>query len=193
LEKTEQAVVQEPVEDFTAVFIKNSDGTEIPLEALKTDGADSAYRIDTKEFPNAQSIVVKNNNTHKKIILTTPETINTSAAGDFIPLHPADIASDAKIKYQGITVTRPTNSMDDVVPNVTYVILDREGQMGGVRGEELGRRLTRRRPYGLPKAASYTRERQRGKNHLKPRPSYRCREGILSKQVLDSPKLDVSL
>lgn len=42
-----------------------------------------------------------------------------SAAGDFIPLHPADIASDAKIKYQGITVTRPTNSMDDVVPNVT--------------------------------------------------------------------------
>ncbi len=119
LEKTEQAVAQEPVEDFTAVFIKNSDGTEIPLEALKTDGEDSAYRIDTKEFPNVQSIVVKNNNTHKKIILTAPETINTSAAGDFIPLHPADIASDAKIKYQGITVTRPTNSMDDVVPNVT--------------------------------------------------------------------------
>lgn len=119
LEKTEQPIVQEPVEDFAAVFVKNSDGTEIPLDNLKTNGEDSAYRIDIKEFPNAKSIVVKNNNTHKKIILTVPETINTSATGNFIPLHPADIATDAKIKYQGITVTRPTNSMDDVVPNVT--------------------------------------------------------------------------
>lgn len=69
-----------------------------------------------------RSLVIKNNNTHKKIVMSKPETIDMTASSGYIPLNPAETAADAKIKYQGITITRPSNTIDDVVPNVTLNI-----------------------------------------------------------------------
>ena len=54
--------------------------------------------------------------------MSKPETIDMAASSGYIPLNPAETAADAKIKYQGITITRPSNTMDDVVPNVTLNI-----------------------------------------------------------------------
>ncbi|MGI5174158.1 flagellar filament capping protein FliD [Treponema sp. OMZ 840] len=116
-EKTE-VLPAEPIEDYTAVFIKTKAGGEIPLTALKQNGENTAYAVNISDYPDIQSLVIKNNNTHKKIIMSTPQTVNNSAAGGYIPLNPAETASDAKIKYQGITISRPTNEIEDVVPNV---------------------------------------------------------------------------
>jgi flagellar hook-associated protein 2 len=45
--------------------------------------------------------------------------MNEQTALGYEPVNPASRASDAKIKYEGITISRPTNTIDDVVPEVT--------------------------------------------------------------------------
>ena len=122
LSQEAEKVPAEPVEDYAAVFIKTADGTEIPLSPLKPNGENTAYSIDASDYPNMRSLVIKNNNTHKKIVMSKPETIDMTASSGYIPLNPAETAADAKIKYQGITITRPSNTIDDVVPNVTLNI-----------------------------------------------------------------------
>ncbi|MDR3312498.1 MAG: flagellar filament capping protein FliD [Spirochaetaceae bacterium] len=41
------------------------------------------------------------------------------SARDYRPLHPVELAGDAKLSYQGIPMTRPANAVNDVVPGVT--------------------------------------------------------------------------
>lgn len=118
LPESGEAVIKEPVEDNAVIFVKNANGTEIPLAPLKGNGEENSFTLKMSDYPDIRSLVVKNNNTHKKIVMSIPETINTAASGDYIPLNPVETASDAKIKYQGITITRPTNEIEDVVPNV---------------------------------------------------------------------------
>ena len=110
-------IKNEPVEDTGAVFVKTVNGTEIPLQPIKTNGENTEYTVKMSDYPGIQSIVVKNNNTHKKIVMSMPETLNMPAQSGYVPLHPAATASDAKIKYQGITITRPSNTIEDVVPS----------------------------------------------------------------------------
>jgi flagellar capping protein FliD len=43
-------------------------------------------------------------------------------AGPFSPLNPVETAADAVLKYEGITIERPTNSIDDIVPGVTIAL-----------------------------------------------------------------------
>ena len=41
------------------------------------------------------------------------------------PKHPVSTADDAIIKYEGITITRSSNKIDDVVPEITLNIHDK--------------------------------------------------------------------
>ena len=54
--------------------------------------------------------------------MSKPEIIDMTAFSGYIPLNPAETATDTKIKYQDITITRPSNTIDDVVLNVTLNI-----------------------------------------------------------------------
>lgn len=109
----------EPVEDYAAVFIKTTNGREMPLLPLDPSGESSSFTINMTNYPDIESIIVKNNNTHKAITLSPFEVINSSPEGDYVPTQPIETAGDAKLKYQGITITRPSNEIDDVIPNVT--------------------------------------------------------------------------
>ncbi len=113
-----------PVEDYSSVFIKTTEGIEIPLANLNADGSSTEFSITVGDYPSIDSIVVKNNNTHKNMSLSPFEVINPSAKNDYLPNNAVEVAGDAKIKYQGITITRPTNEIDDVIPNVTLNIHD---------------------------------------------------------------------
>lgn len=44
---------------------------------------------------------------------------------DYTPLHPITKARDAVIKYEGIQIARPTNSIDDVIPEVTLDLISK--------------------------------------------------------------------
>jgi flagellar hook-associated protein 2 len=72
-----------------------------------------------------QSLVLRNRNTGYILNLTEIEAFNPSQNLGFIPQHPITIADDAIIKYEGITIKRPTNEIDDVVPEITLNIHDK--------------------------------------------------------------------
>lgn len=110
-----------PVEDNRYVFVKNSDGTEselAPENISNTDGKTKVV-IPLKDYPDAVSIIIRNSNTGKTIAMTVPETYDSEKGTGFTPNHPIVSAADAIIKYEGITITRPTNDIDDVIPDVT--------------------------------------------------------------------------
>ncbi|MBP5284155.1 MAG: flagellar filament capping protein FliD, partial [Treponema sp.] len=112
-----------PVEDKNIFFIKNKYGLEVPLEENdfryneKTGLTD--VKINLNDYPEAVSFIVRNSNTGKTISLTIPESYETSAGKGFEPVHAITTAGDAKFKYEGITMTRGTNDIDDVIPHIT--------------------------------------------------------------------------
>ena len=57
--------------------------------------------------------------------MSTIQAFNKNANLGYEPIHAASTASDAKIKYEGITITRPSNKIDDVVPDVTLNIKEK--------------------------------------------------------------------
>lgn len=117
-----------PVSDDKIISIRMKDGSEVDIphaENTTNQDGSSQISIDVSEYPNIDSIVVRNRNTGKELTLSTIETFNKNADLGFEPINPATIAQDAKIKYEGITITRPTNNIDDVVPDVTLNIKDK--------------------------------------------------------------------
>ncbi len=108
-----------PIEDYSCVFIRTTDGIELPLPQLQADGEAVDFSIAIDDYPTIDSIVIKNKNTHKELQLLPFEITNKNAQITYIPKNAVEVAGDAQIKYQGITISRPTNEIDDVVSNVT--------------------------------------------------------------------------
>ena len=110
-----------PVEDKRYVFVKNADGTENELSQDNISYVDGSTKvvIPLKDYPDAVSIIIRNSNTGKTIAMTVPESYDSEKGTGFTPNHPVQNAADAIIKYEGITITRPTNDIDDVIPDVT--------------------------------------------------------------------------
>ena len=54
-----------------------------------------------------------------QVELSDMVTYTSGGDRDFEPTHAITTAGDAQIRYEGITITRPTNDIDDVVPHVT--------------------------------------------------------------------------
>jgi len=111
-----------PITDDSVLFIKNEDGSETPVDAAQYGSGGTGERkisIPLKDFPSAQSLVVRNSNTGKEITISVPESYDAAKDLGYAPSHPISTADDARFKYEGITLTRPTNDIDDVVPHVT--------------------------------------------------------------------------
>lgn len=108
-----------PVVDSSVVFIRYSDGTEKLLGKLGEPGTTQAFSFSISEHPNATSIYVQNKNTGKELEVSAVQSFNENASLGYEPINPVTVAGDAKLKYEGITITRPVNTIDDIVPNVT--------------------------------------------------------------------------
>ncbi len=110
-------------------YIKDKDGKETKISPDYFSRDDSAgdikVSIPVKDFPNAEKLIVMNPNTGKQISLTMPTSADMSSSMGFEPQHAISTAKDAVIKYEGITLTRPTNDIDDVVPHVTLHVHDK--------------------------------------------------------------------
>lgn len=107
-----------PVTDSSALYIKKTDGTLMPLESIPQDNETKSYTINLNEIHDVESIIVDNKNTGKQIQLDGIASYNIAANLGYEPLHPVSIAQNAKFRYEGIPMNRPTNEIDDVVPHV---------------------------------------------------------------------------
>ncbi|MBR4464326.1 MAG: flagellar filament capping protein FliD [Treponema sp.] len=115
-----------PVIDAADFYVHNTDGTEkkIDVSGLAPDPNTNAklVSISVKDYPDIDSIVVRNRNTGTQVNISTFTAFDEKKNLGYQPVHAASRAGDAQIKYEGITITRPTNTIDDVVPHVTLNI-----------------------------------------------------------------------
>lgn len=127
----EEIAEQKPVviEDDSVVFVKNADGSEIPLDLSKFpkngQNGEREITISTKDYPDAVSLVIRNRNTARTVTMTSPTAVDKSVELAYEPVHAIDRAADALFKYEGIMISRPTNDIDDVVPHITLHIADK--------------------------------------------------------------------
>lgn len=108
----------EPVEDNQIVYIKTSLG-EFPLDPVAAENQKTTYTFFPSMYENIEGIVIKNRNTEKTVTITPPVLSDIVSAGEYEPVNPVSVADDAVVQYEGITMTRGSNKIDDIVPNVT--------------------------------------------------------------------------
>ena len=117
-----------PITGEVDFYVHNSDGTEVKIntKGISIDAITGEKKISLalKAYPDIDSIVVRNRNTGENISLSTFSAFDEKKNLGYSPVHPVSTAGDAVIKYEGITITRPTNKIDDVVPHVTLNIHD---------------------------------------------------------------------
>ena len=111
--------LRNPITDNSALYIKKTDGTILPLESIPQDNESKLYTINLNDYEDITSIFINNRNTGKQLQIEGIASYNISANLGFEPLHPVSVAQNAKFKYEGIPMNRPTNEIDDVVPHVT--------------------------------------------------------------------------
>lgn len=111
------------ITDDTYFYLRNSYGIETELEpdAFDADAETGITRVSVrlKDYPEATTLIVRNGSTGKELNISGMMTFDYGTNLGFEPSHAISTASDAQIRYEGITMTRPTNDIDDVVPHIT--------------------------------------------------------------------------
>ncbi|WP_294427707.1 flagellar filament capping protein FliD [uncultured Treponema sp.] len=112
-----------PIVGYEDFYVHNKDGSEVKIDtaALKLDSetGEKTVSLSLKQYPDMESIVVRNRNTGTQLYISEFSTYDEKKNLGYAPINPISQAGDAVIKYEGITITRPSNKIDDVVPHVT--------------------------------------------------------------------------
>lgn len=110
----------DPIESKNVIYAVMEDGTEqlIPSSSI-LNGQENKFDIALNDFPNIKSIAIKNENTAQELQISKFNGVNPAQDLGFEPKNAITTADDAIIKYEGITITRPTNKIDDIIPEIT--------------------------------------------------------------------------
>lgn len=115
-----------PIESSNVIFAVMEDGSERPVKTPDIlDGAEKEVHIPLKDFQGIKALAIRNVNTGNIIRISALTSSDPAKGLGYGPQHPVSEADDAIIKYEGITISRPSNKIDDVVPEVTLDILDK--------------------------------------------------------------------
>lgn len=109
-----------PVSTNRVLFAVMNDGSEKEIE-IPFPANDFENKIDIvlSDYENLRGIALKNTNTGRIYEISGIEAYDPSQDKGYTPNHAITQAGDAIIKYEGITITRPTNEIDDVIPEIT--------------------------------------------------------------------------
>ena len=111
----------EEIQTVSVLFAVNEDGSEqeIILKNELLEGAEYPVEIDIREYPKITGLAFRNRNTGTALNVSPITGRDTKSVSGYEGVHPISEAGDAVIKYEGITMNRPENKIDDVVPHVT--------------------------------------------------------------------------
>lgn len=115
-----------PVNNKNVVYALMADGSE-KLISTPTLFSDSEISLDlpVSEYQGIKGIIVRNENTGYSLEVSAFSAYDSGQALGYAPNHAIEEAGDCIIKYEGITITRSTNDIDDVVPEITLHVHDR--------------------------------------------------------------------
>lgn len=127
----------EKIKTDSVLFIQFNDGTErevkITDEVFSEKGND--LKINLSEYPGAKSIVLKNRNTGVSYFISQITAYDENADLGYGPCNAVSEAGDAIIKYEGITITRPENKIDDIIPHVTLNLTQKTDRTATIKIE----------------------------------------------------------
>ena len=107
------------VED-PAVLFAEAQGRSVALPPLKDSTEFYAVEVGPGELPGEISaLVLRNRNTHRVVEVRSVRVYDKAARGDFRPAQPLSTAGDAVLEMDGVEVTRPENTLSDLLPGVT--------------------------------------------------------------------------
>ncbi|MCQ2576561.1 MAG: flagellar filament capping protein FliD [Treponema sp.] len=97
-----------------------NDGTEMIISTPNIlSNSETTIDLDLSNYAGIKGIAVKNENTGYKFDISSFTAYDASQAAGYTPNNAITVAGDAIIKYEGITITRPSNQIDDVIPEIT--------------------------------------------------------------------------
>ncbi|MCI6592625.1 MAG: flagellar filament capping protein FliD [Treponema sp.] len=116
----------EPVKTNSILYAVMEDGSEKEIPYTPAEDGKAA-QIDVKllEYPGLKAIAIRNLNTGTSYEISSFTALDPVKDLGYGPKHPVSTADDAIIKYEGITITRSSNKIDDVVPEITLNIHDK--------------------------------------------------------------------
>lgn len=115
-----------PIENRNLVYAVMNDGSEEIIstpEILSENGTKVDFPL--SEYQNIKAIAFKNYNTGYSFEVSAFETYDVTANAGYVPNHPVSVADDAIIKYEGIKISRPSNKIDDVIPEITLNLAEK--------------------------------------------------------------------
>lgn len=121
----EPPVPLKAVETDEVLYAVFSDGSEKPI---KTDGINqngNEITLPLSEYPGITAIALRNKNTGIRYEISSFSAVNPNMATGYKPLNAISEADDAIVKYEGITMTRSTNDIDDIIPEITLHVHDK--------------------------------------------------------------------
>ena len=116
----------EPVVTDKVLYAVMADGSEKEIPWTPAENEKPA-QVDIKlsEYPDIKSVAVRNTNTGTSYEISNFSALDPVKDLGYGPVHPVSTADDAIIKYEGITITRSSNKIDDVVPEITLNVHDK--------------------------------------------------------------------
>lgn len=121
------AIIQEPstpAVDNNIVSLRTTRGIAIPTEEARSTPEKTTTRVSLSEFGDVNALLVHNRNSNKRFSIENIRIFDPKAAGEYIPTNPVSTAQDALLSYEGINITRNTNTIDDLVPGVTLSLYE---------------------------------------------------------------------
>ena len=109
-----------PITENNIFYAVMADGSEklIPSPDILS-GDETSFDLDLSVYKGIRAISIKNENTAFSLDISTFTTYDSAVKTGYAPKHAITEAGDAIIKYEGITITRPTNTIDDIIPEIT--------------------------------------------------------------------------
>ncbi len=121
IEMPEYETPEEPrvVTDDSFLFAREG-GQDVALPELDAGEEFQTVRIPLAEHISSISALnIRNENTHRELYVQDARIFDPTARGEFEPRNAIETASDARLKLDGVTATRSTNTIDDLIPGTT--------------------------------------------------------------------------
>ncbi|MDR2741809.1 MAG: flagellar filament capping protein FliD [Treponema sp.] len=124
-EETPPPPLPSRVDDLGIVTLKFTDGSAAQVPALQDSETFRAYRFSLPELAGGKTIAsidFNNQNTHRDVSIRNIRVFDPDAQEGIRPGNAVSTARDAVISMDGIEISRPSNTIDDLVPGVTLTV-----------------------------------------------------------------------
>jgi flagellar hook-associated protein 2 len=115
----------ERIDDMNVLSLTFSDGTAIELAPIEdaSDFTRTSFQIPDSEIDKTVvSLDIANKNTHRDVSIRRVQIMDPNDPVNYKPVNPVSVAQDAVVSMDGISVSRATNTIDDLLPGVTITV-----------------------------------------------------------------------